>query len=170
MQCEMKQGGVSGVNLIRQVASVTWRKGGVRAYFRGLGWGLVGQYPYSAIDLTCFEYIKRWWIRRRESQGFEGKDAHPTAGLMAMMGGFSGAFGASLVWPLNLLRTRLQTSGTVLHSRQYNGIIDVFRQTVNAEGWRGLFKGMTPNIAKVVPSAGITWAVYETSKQALSLP
>lgn len=86
------------------------------------------------------------------------------------MGGFSGAFGASLVWPLNLLRTRLQTRGTMLHSRQYNGIIDVFRQTVNAEGWHGLFKGMTPNIAKVVPSAGITWAVYEMSKQALGLP
>ncbi|KAK3117691.1 hypothetical protein LTR53_000719 [Teratosphaeriaceae sp. CCFEE 6253] len=68
MRCEMKRGGVSSLRLMRQVASKTWAEGGVRAYFRGLGWGLVGQYPYSAIDLTFFEYAKRWWIDSEHSQ------------------------------------------------------------------------------------------------------
>lgn len=158
------------MKLMRETAQKMWKTGGVRAYFRGLLWGLIGQYPYSAMDLTTFEYTKRWYIRRKERQGCHGKDAHPSAPVTAIIGGFSGALGATLVWPINLLRTRLQTSGTVLHRQQYTGIVDVFQQTVGKEGWRGLFKGILPNLIKVVPAVAITYTVYEQSKMALGLP
>lgn len=169
MQCEMKAGG-AGMHLMRTTAKKMWKQGGTRAYFRGLLWGLIGQYPYSAIDLTTFAYTKRWYVQRKEAQGFLGKDAMPSAPVTAAIGGFSGALGASLVWPLNLLRTRLQTSGTVLHPQVYTGIVDVTRKTIQREGWRGLFKGITPNLIKVVPAVAITYTVYEQSKQALGLP
>lgn len=170
MQCEMTEVRVSGVRLMKQTARKMWAQGGVQSFYRGLFWGLVGQYPYSAIDLTTFEYAKRWWVRRREQQGFTGQDTHPNAAMTAAIGGFSGGLGASLVWPLNLLRTRLQTTQTSLHPRQYNGIADVARQTVATEGWRGLFKGITPNLVKVVPSVAITYTVWEKGKQMMGLP
>ena len=75
---------------------------------------------------------------------------------IAAIGGFSGALGASLVWLLNLLLTRLQTQGTVIHPRTYTGIVDVTRQTLQSEGVRGLFRGITPNLIKVVPAVFIT--------------
>jgi len=170
MQCEMREGGFYGTRLMRQTAQKMWAMGGIRAYSRGLFWGLVGQYPYSAIDLTTFEYTKQWWVRRKEAQGFTGHDAHPSAAVTAAIGGFSGAIGASLVWPLNMLRTRLQTSGTVLNQQQYTGIMDVARRTVSEEGWRGLFKGIAPNLIKVIPSVAITYTVWEKAKAFLDLP
>lgn len=170
MQCEMHKGGTYGFALMKQTARQMWRSGGVRAYYRGLLWGLIGQYPYSAIDLTTYEYTKRWWTRRNESCGLVGDDARPSGVATAVIGGFSGAFGASLVWPLNLLRTRLQTSGTVLHPREYTGIVDVTRQTIQSEGVRGLFKGIMPNLVKVVPAVAITYTMYEQCKRALGLP
>lgn len=142
----------------------------MRPFFRGLLWGLVGQYPYSAIDLTVYEYTRRWWVKSNESTGLPEADARPDAITTAAIGGFSGALGASAVWPLNLLRTRLQTSETIVNPRKYSGIVDVARRTILEEGWRGLWKGMTPNLIKVVPSVAITYVVYDKSKQALDLP
>ena len=68
------------------------------------------------------------------------------------------------------MRTRLQSQGTVLHPRTYTGIMDVTRQTIKGEGMRGLFKGLTPNLLKVVPAVSITYVVYDKSKKALDLP
>jgi solute carrier family 25 phosphate transporter 23/24/25/41 len=48
--------------------------------------------------------------------------------------------------------------------------MDVTRQTIKGEGMRGLFKGLTPNLLKVVPAVSITYVVYDKSKKALDLP
>lgn len=170
MQCEMQRHGVRGNQLLMQTAGKMWATGGLRAYYHGLFWGLVGQYPYSALDLTIFEYTKRWYIQRNESHGLHGSDAQPSALVTAAIGGFSGATGASLVWPLNLLRTRLQTQGTVVHPQTYTGIVDVTQKLIQREGFRGLFKGMAPNLIKVVPSVAITYVVYGKAKQGLGIP
>ena len=65
------------------------------------------------------------------------------------MGAISGTIGASTVFPINLLRTRLQTQGTAMLPYEYEGLRDVLRRTVKHEGVRGLFKGLTPNLLKV---------------------
>lgn len=85
------------------------------------------------------------------------------------IGAFSGALGASIVYPLNVVRTRLQAQGTVLHPPTYTGIIDVFQKTIKQEGLRGLYKGITPNLLKVVPSVSITYMVYEQAKVVMHL-
>lgn len=54
-----------------------------------------------------------------------------------------------------LAGTRLQSQGTAQHPRTYTGIADVTRQTLKGEGVRGLFKGLTPNLLKVVPAVSI---------------
>ncbi|KAK4941583.1 hypothetical protein LTR66_014788, partial [Elasticomyces elasticus] len=77
MQCELVNGGPKGVQLISTTASRMWRTGGFRAYYRGLTWGLLGQFPYSALDLATFEYTKRWVTRLNERRGHVGKDAKP---------------------------------------------------------------------------------------------
>ncbi len=43
-------------------------------------------------------------------------------------------------------------------------MIDVLTKTVKREGFFGLYKGMTPNLMKVVPAVGISYVVYEKVK------
>lgn len=169
MQCNSQRGGEYGHRLLKQTAQQMWRSGGYRAYFRGLIWGLVGQFPYSAIDLSTYEYTRRWWFRRNTAKGIEEDDARPGAVATAAIGGFGGALGASMVWPLNLLRTRLQTSGTIINPKIYTSIMDVARRTISEEGFRGLWKGMLPNLIKVVPSVAVTYMVYDKGRQALGI-
>ncbi|KAJ4367578.1 hypothetical protein N0V83_007162 [Neocucurbitaria cava] len=170
MQCETVSGGLHGNRLIWATAKKMWQTGGVVAYYRGLPMGIVGIFPYAALDLGTFEYLKRSIARRNaKKRGCHEQDAEPGGFMTAAIGGFSGAFGASAVYPLNLLRTRLQSQGTVLHPRTYTGIMDVTRQTIAGEGVRGLFKGLTPNLLKVVPAVSITYVVYDKSKKVIGL-
>ncbi|KAI9660271.1 MAG: hypothetical protein M1831_003579 [Alyxoria varia] len=170
MQCETVEGGLHGNKLIATTAKKMWSSGGIRPFYRGLPMGLVGMFPYSAIDLTTFESLKKWSIRRNaRKRNCSEENAAPGAVTTAFIGGFSGAFGASLVYPINLLRTRLQTQGTATHTRTYTGLGDCIKQTIHGEGVRGLFKGLTPNLLKVVPAVSITYVVYESSKKALHL-
>lgn len=60
---------------------------------------------------------------------------------------------------INLLRTRLQASGSPGHPQRYTGFVDVARQTLAREGWPGLYKGLVPNLAKVVPAVSISYVV-----------
>ncbi|KAM3424626.1 hypothetical protein BST61_g6615 [Cercospora zeina] len=155
MQCETVAGGEHGTRLILHTAKKMWARNGIVAFYRGLPMGLVGMFPYAAIDLSVFETLKKRVIKRNRAMNPNLKhdeDALPNNFSLALMGGFSGAFGASIVYPLNLLRTRLQSQGTISHPRTYTGIMDVTRQTIQGEGVRGLFKGLTPNLLKVVPA------------------
>jgi len=171
MQCETVIGGERGNKLIWHTARKMWAHNGIASFYRGLPMGLMGMFPYAAVDLFMFESLKKKMIARNAKlKGVKpDEDALPGNFTLALMGGFSGAFGASIVYPLNLLRTRLQSQGTAGHPRTYTGIMDVTRQTLKHEGTRGLFKGLTPNLLKVVPAVSITYVVYENTKKALHL-
>lgn len=170
LQCETVKDGLTGSALVRQTAVKMYRDGGLRACYRGVTMGLVGMFPYSAIDMGMFEFLKNTYrITYAKYTGCHEDDAAPGNIAMGMIGATSGAIGASLVYPLNVVRTRLQTQGTAMHSATYTGIWDVTRKTIQREGYRGLYKGLTPNLLKVAPALSITWVVYENTKKALGL-
>lgn len=53
--------------------------------------------------------------------------------------------------------------------RSNTNMAHVFRRTFQHEGFRGFYKGIFPNMLKAVPSAGISYLVYETMKKRLHL-
>lgn len=170
MQCETVSGGLHGNALIKQTGLKLWRQNGFLAYYRGLGLGLLGMFPYSAIDLFIFETGKHLVLQRKaRMQRCHEEDVAMGNLITGVIGATSGAVSATIVYPLNLLRTRLQAQGTVLHRPTYTGIMDVTRKTIKNEGFRGLFKGVTPNLLKVAPAISISYIVYENSKKLLSL-
>ncbi|KAF5024997.1 hypothetical protein F66182_2948 [Fusarium sp. NRRL 66182] len=170
LQCETVKDGLQGAALVRQTAVKMYADGGLRACYRGLTMGLVGMFPYSAIDMGTFELLKKsyksYYARRDNIHEDDVKPGNIATGII---GATSGAFGASVVYPLNVVRTRLQTQGTAMHPATYTGIWDVTKKTIQREGYRGLYKGLTPNMLKVAPALSITWVVYENSKRILGL-
>ena len=94
--------------LLRRTMADMWKHGGLRTYYRGLTAGLIGVFPYSAIDMSAFEGIKLFYIK------YTGKDEPGVLALLSF-GSVSGSVGATTVYPLNLIRTRLQAAGTPAH-------------------------------------------------------
>ncbi|KJZ78820.1 hypothetical protein HIM_01593 [Hirsutella minnesotensis 3608] len=170
LQCETVKDGLTGNALLRQTAIKMYADGGLRACYRGVTMGLVGMFPYSAIDMGMFELLKKTYRNHyAKLKGCHEDDAQPGNIATGIIGATSGAIGASVVYPLNVVRTRLQTQGTVMHQATYTGIWDVTQKTIQREGIRGLYKGLTPNLLKVAPALSITWVVYENSKRILKL-
>ncbi|GAB1193795.1 hypothetical protein APSETT444_003024 [Aspergillus pseudonomiae] len=170
MQCETVEGGLKGNKLIAATARKVLNKHGILGFFRGLPLGLVGMFPYAAIDLTTFEYLKRGLLARKARLHHCHEDDVPLNNFTTgAIGAISGGFSASVVYPLNVLRTRLQAQGTILHPATYSSIGDVARKTIQTEGFRGLYKGITPNLMKVAPAVSISYVVYENSKRMLGL-
>ena len=63
-------------------------------------------------------------------------------------------------YPLNLIRTKLQTSG-MEGAVKYAGPVDCFRRVVAKDGLGGLYRGVAPNLAKVLPATSVSYAVYD---------
>ncbi|KAI1213598.1 mitochondrial carrier [Annulohypoxylon truncatum] len=170
LQSDYVEGGPRGNTLLFQTARKMWAEGGMRAAYRGVTMGLIGMFPYSAIDMGTFEFLKTTYVTyTARAYSIHEEDAMPSTFATGIMGATSGAFGASVVYPLNVLRTRLQTQGTSMHPARYTGIWDVAQKTVKNEGVRGLYKGLMPNLLKVAPALSITWMVYENAKRILHL-
>ena len=51
-----------------------------------------------------------------------------------------------------------------LNGTAYRSVVDAFPTIVREEGVRGLYKGMLPNLIKIVPNAGIRFLAYDTLK------
>ncbi|EGO01954.1 hypothetical protein SERLA73DRAFT_177617 [Serpula lacrymans var. lacrymans S7.3] len=147
---------------LAEASRLVWKLGGVRAYYRGLTIGLIGVFPYSAIDMSTFEALKLAYLRST------GRDEPGVLALLAF-GSVSGSVGATSVYPLNLVRTRLQASGSSGHPQRYTGIMDVVMKTYQRDGWRGFYRGLFPTLAKVIPSVSISYVVYEHSKRRLGV-
>ena len=170
MQCETVEGGLQGNKLIKETAKKMFANNGIRSYYRGLWMGLGGMFPYSAIDLTTYEYLRKLATRRNQRiYQCSDEEAKPGGLMTGGIGALSSSIGASAVYPVNLLRTRLQSQGTAIHPPTYTGWRDCFQRTVQQEGIRGLYKGLTPNLLKVVPSMSISYMVYEASKKVMGL-
>lgn len=153
---------LQGNALLAKTAKDMWAAGGLRTYYRGLTAGLVGVFPYSAIDMSTFEGIKLFYIK------YTGKEEPGVLALLSF-GSVSGSVGATTVYPLNLIRTRLQAAGTPAHPATYDGFWDAARKTYVREGFVGFYRGLVPTLAKVVPAVSISYVVYEQSKKRLGV-
>ncbi|KAL7604713.1 hypothetical protein Lser_V15G17535 [Lactuca serriola] len=139
-----------------------WVHEGPRAFYRGIVPSLFGIIPYAGIDLAAYETLKEM------SRTYILEDSEPGPLVQLGCGTVSGALGATFVYPLQVVRTRMQAQAPG-GSTAYNGMSDVFMRTYQKEGMRGFYKGLLPNLLKVVPAASITYMVYETMKNSLDL-
>ena len=60
---------------------------------------------------------------------------------------------------IQVIKTRL----AIGKSGQYNGILDCFLKIYKHEGPKALYKGYWPNLAGILPYAGIDLATYEVN-------
>ncbi|CDQ82621.1 unnamed protein product [Oncorhynchus mykiss] len=138
-----------GINLWTGLRGMV-QEGGVRALWRGNGINVLKIAPESAIKFMAYEQIK-WLIRGRNEAGTLRVQERFIAGSLA------GATAQTIIYPMEVLKTRL----TLRKTGQYSGIVDCARQILRKEGVRAFYRGYVPNTLGIIPYAGIDLAVYE---------
>lgn len=78
------------------------------------------------------------------------------------LGSIAGAFGAFMVYPIDLVKTRMQNQrSTRPGERLYNNSIDCAKKVIRNEGFTGLYSGVIPQLIGVAPEKAIKLTVND---------
>eukprot|EP01132_Coremiostelium_polycephalum_P004505 gene4505-5618_t len=79
-----------------------------------------------------------------------------------VLGSVAGGIGAAAVYPIDLVKTRMQNQRAVEASKRiYNNSWDCFKKVVRNEGFLGLYKGLGPQMVGVAPEKAIKLTVND---------
>ncbi|XP_065053553.1 electrogenic aspartate/glutamate antiporter SLC25A13, mitochondrial-like isoform X1 [Rhopilema esculentum] len=112
--------------------------------------------------LTVFSKIheiKKYDIKGKESD----KEVKRSFGVQALeslyrfgLGSLAGAAGATTVYPIDLVKTRMQNQRSVLASElMYKNSFDCAKKVIQNEGILGLYRGLLPQLVGVSPEKAI---------------
>merc|ERR1719392_251484 len=86
-------------------------------------------------------------------------------------GGIAGIIGVTCVFPLDLVKTRLQNQQVGPNGeRQYSSMLDCSKKTYRAEGFKGMYRGSAVNILLITPEKAIKLAANDFFRHKLTKP
>jgi len=135
----------------------TIQKDGPFALMRGLGPQFLLS-SHTTIQVALYELIKRYMWGASSIDGSTATEA-PMHGV-ALASAASKGFASALCNPLEVMRTRLQDARNA-QTIEYASMGKAFRTIWNTEGIRGLYRGVTVNVCRVVPTTVVAFITYE---------
>ncbi|KAI2652565.1 Mitochondrial folate transporter/carrier [Labeo rohita] len=134
-----------------------YRHEGIPGLYRGFVPGLVGT-SHAALQFMTYEGLKREQNKYKKM---------PSESLLSPLeyitiAAISKIFAVAVTYPYQVVRARLQDQ-----HNNYSGIVDVIRRTWSNEGIEGFYKGMVPNLVRVIPACCITFLVFENVSRLL---
>ena len=135
----------------RQIAKLD----GVRGFYRGLVPSLIGV-SHGALQFMVYEQLKIY-----KAKNTAGSQEDLTTVDYLLLSGVAKVFAGCLTYPYQVVRTRLQMYDA--HST-YRSANDVAVKVWKKEGLPGFYKGLAPNLLRVLPSTWVTFVVYENTK------
>jgi solute carrier family 25 folate transporter 32 len=127
------------------------RHEGMRGLYKGFVPGLWGV-SHGAIQFMAYEEMKAKYNTFYE----QPIDSKLSTVEYLSFAAISKLFAAVTTYPYQVIRARLQDA----HSAHTSAVACV-RDTLRNEGFLAFYKGLLPNLMRVVPATGITFVVYE---------
>lgn len=134
------------------------REEGARGFFQGIGAGVSQIVPYMGLFFSVYEGLRPVMVE--VELPFGSGDA--AAGIFASTVAKTGVF------PLDLIRKRLQVQGPKrglfaggVVPEYGKGVWATGRAIAGKEGWRGLYRGLGISLLKAAPASAITMWTYE---------
>ncbi|XP_072045219.1 mitochondrial glutamate carrier 2-like [Amphiura filiformis] len=82
-------------------------------------------------------------------------------------GAVAGIVGVTCVFPIDLVKTRLQNQQVINGHATYNNLFDCFKKVAKADGFLGLYKGYGVNVTLITPEKAITLVGNDFFRQLL---
>ncbi|KAI9037451.1 thiamine transporter TPC1 [Aspergillus affinis] len=150
-------------SLLGSVREIAAREG-PRGFFRGCS-AAVGQIvPYMGLFFATYESLR---------PTLAGVQDLPFGSGDAVAGVVSSVLAKTGVFPLDLVRKRLQVQGPTrslyVHRNipEYQGVFNTIAMIVRTQGVRGLYRGLTVSLFKAAPASAVTMWTYEESLKLL---
>ncbi|BFZ17276.1 hypothetical protein BsWGS_20315 [Bradybaena similaris] len=162
--------------IMHTVKSIRLLEGGTRGLYQGIVPTILGMAPYAGLSFSSFEMLKNFALDTFPELLGKPQNAGGIALILPaklVCGGLAGAIAQTFSYPLDVVRRRMQLSGMVVKSPLMSyprGWLQVMLDVYQENGVvKGLFRGMSINYIRIMPTVAISFATYESAKQAFGL-
>ena len=136
---------------------------GIKGLFRGMSATIYREVPGYGGQFFCYEALKKWLTP-------EGHKGDLGAGRLIMAGGVAGIFGWVLSYPMDYVKSQIQAEPydrrTPWKKNPYlfdGGFFDCWKRTVQKHGFKALWRGFGPCVARAFPANAAGFVAYEWS-------
>jgi solute carrier family 25 (mitochondrial folate transporter), member 32 len=172
----------NGFELTRNIVRDMYFREGVSSFYRGYmaGWFLS---LYGVVQMTWYEHLSNY-------AGLHENNKTYSRMFPFFIGGVSRWIASIMFHPLTLVKTRQQKqrftveeiqkfskdcgSPQVKHNKfdkmqSNNGdvfyvtIVDSVKQIYKNEGFKGFYKGLSPNLIRIFPASGVFFLIYDST-------
>ena len=142
----------------------TFRNEGVLAFWRGNLPNCIRYFPTQALNFAFKDKVKALLrVNKKDSYAL-------SFGKNVVSGGIAGGLSLCFVYSLDYCRTRLSSdakAGKKSGTRQFTGMIDVYRKTLAADGFVGLYRGFVISFWGIFVYRGLYFGIYDSVKPVL---
>lgn len=135
---------------------------GFLAFWKGNWTNVLRYFPTQALNFMVKDEIKKRFAVDRKKSGY-------TKYFMANIasGGIAGGVSLCFVYHLDYARTRLTNDSKGAKKggeKQFNGLIDVYKQTFAKDGMQGLYRGFVISFVGIFIYRGLYFGMFDSFK------
>jgi len=132
---------------------------GLGPFWRGNMANVVRYFPTQALNFAFKERIKAMFAVPKDAPYSQKLGANIAAG------GFAGTLSLMFVYSLDFARTRLANDAKGKDGkRQFNGLFDVYKQTLASDGIAGLYRGFVISAVGIFIYRGLYFGIFDSVK------
>ncbi|XP_074599170.1 mitochondrial thiamine pyrophosphate carrier-like [Brevipalpus obovatus] len=158
---------------LRHAFKYIYQNEGIAGFYRGTFPAVLQILPHAGLLLSSYRVFNNIWEYFDEPAPTFLFRRGPSAPQIFICGGMSGIVAKATIYPLDLVKRRLQVQGFG-HARKnlgevpnYTGLLDCIKQIIHKESFYGLFKGLKPSILKAFLGTGSHFLLYGQSVEFL---
>ena len=146
-----------------QCVSQSLQYNGVRGPAQGLGATILRNTPANCIYLGSYEYMK---AKRAEAKGCTVAELQPWEVMLA--GGLGGLYYWMAVFPIDSVKSALQSDSLNPAERRFKGITHCFAELYKEGGIGRFYKGFAPCAIRAIPANGIMLYTVDAVTRAIN--
>lgn len=148
--------------------SKIYRSSGIRGIFQGHTMIMIRDGLGFGAYFLVYEALVQKAIRHKIATGSENctRDSLE-AWKLVLFGGAAGAAFWSMVFPVDVIKSKIQTDSYIAKERKYPQIAGCIRSVWMSEGIPGFFKGFIPCFLRSAPVNAATFMAFEMAMRAL---
>lgn len=161
--------------IVNAFQTIYLKEGGFLGFYRGLTPTLIGMAPYAGFSFFTFGTLKSLGLKHFPDLLGQPSSDNPDVLVLKthvnlLCGGVAGAIAQTISYPLDVARRRMQLGSVLQDSEKCTTIKRTLTYVYNTYGIkRGLYRGLSLNYIRCVPSQAIAFTTYEFMKQVLHL-
>ena len=141
-----------GPGLLGCMRDINRAGGGISAFYKGLGPTLLMVAPFIAMQNTTIDLLRDQAIEH---------EYEPSTALLFGIGCMAGISAQSLVYPLDVVRRRMQMASANTNVTADSMWLSM-RNIVQTSGWKTLYAGIGATFLKTMPSVGVVALVTQS--------